>query len=119
MNIEVQIIKGIPEEQIDKFMDRVVYNSAVLTREYTKSSNAFPYLTGNLMKAEVAAPIINEGNKSYGLTNGVNYAIKVWNYKNVNWTNPSTQPQWYYSAFREKGVTLLINAVTKAIKEIK
>ena len=32
MDIEVKVIKGIPTKQIDKFEDRVVYNTAVLTK---------------------------------------------------------------------------------------
>ena len=119
MNIDVIIKKGIPVEQINRFEDRVVYNTTITTREYTKSKNAYPYLTGALMRSEVAAPIFKEGDKSYGLTSGVDYAKKVWNYNNVNWTNPSTLPQWYYNAFREKGALLLTNAVIKSIKEIK
>ena len=119
MDIEVKIIKGIPVEQIKKFEDRVVYNTTVTTREYTKSRNAYPYRTGTLMKKEVASPIINEDDKCYALTSGVDYAVKVWNYDNVNWTNPSTLPQWYYNAFRQKGALLLTNAVINSVKEIK
>ena len=37
MNVEVKILKGIPVEQINKFEDRVVYNTALATREYVKS----------------------------------------------------------------------------------
>lgn len=117
MDIEVKIIKGIPKEQIEKFEDRVVYNTAVATREYTKSRNAFPYLTGTLRREEVAAPIIGS-NKEYGLTSGVDYAKYVWKMNDVNWTNPSTKPQWYYSSFNEKGALLLTEAVIKAKKEV-
>lgn len=119
MNIDIVIKKGIPVEQIEKFEDRVVYNTAVATREYTKSRNAYPVLTGELKRSEVAAPIVNEGNKSYGLTSGVDYATTVWGYKDVQWTNPGTRPQWYYTMFREKGASLLLNSVMKSIKEIK
>lgn len=119
MNIDVIIKKGIPVEQINIFEDRVVYNTTITTREYTKSRNAYPYLTGALMRSEVAAPIIKEGNKSYGLASGVDYAKKVWNYSNVNWTNPSTMPQWYYSVLNKNVEIILHNAISKAIKEIK
>ena len=36
MNIEVKVIRGIPKDQINKFEDKVVYNTAVATREYVK-----------------------------------------------------------------------------------
>lgn len=118
MNIEVKIIKDIPKNEINKFEDKVVYNTAVLTREYTKSANAYPYRTGELQRSEISAPIISSGNKSYGLSAGVGYAKSVWNYKNVNWTNSSTQPQWYYSIFRKQGASIMQNAVSRALKEI-
>lgn len=117
MNVEVKIIKGIPTEQINKFEDRVVYNTAVATREYVKGRHGYPYRTGELQKSEIASPI--EGsNKTYSLSSGVDYAKTVYNYTNVHWTNPSTIPQWYYNAFRQKGALLLTNAVLKAKKEI-
>ena len=43
MNVEIEIIKGLPVEQIQKFEDKTVYNCAVYTREMTKGSNAYPY----------------------------------------------------------------------------
>lgn len=117
MNVEVKIIKGLPVEQISKFEDRTIYNTAITTREYTKSRNAYPYRTGKLMRSEVSSPITGS-NKEYGLTGGVDYAKDVWKMENVNWTNKNTKPQWYYSCFREKGAVLLTNAVIRALKEI-
>lgn len=117
MNIEVQILKPIPEKQIAEFEDKTTYNIAVLTREYTKSASAYPYLTGELQRSEISAPIVGSHN-SYGLSGGVGYAKHVWNYNNVNWTNSSTQPQWYYSIFRKKGSSIVNNAVNRALKEI-
>ena len=117
MNVQVIVKKGIPVEQINRFEDKVVYYTAVSTREYTKSRHNFPYLTGKLMRSEIAAPIVGS-NKSYGLTAGVDYAVDVWGYTNVNWTNPNTKPQWYYSNFQTKGYGFVTEAVIKAIKEV-
>lgn len=117
MNIEVKIIKEIPKKQINQFEDRVVYNTAVLTREYTKSANAYPYRTGKLQQSEVSAPVIGT-NKNYGLTAGTNYAPRLWNMTKVNWTNPSTQNQWYKSVFTKNTQTIVQNAVSRALKEI-
>lgn len=117
MNIEIKIIKGIPTQQINKFEDRVVYNTASATREYVKGRNGYPYRTGELRRQEVASPILGS-NKEYSLSGGVDYAKTVYNYTNVHWTNPSTIPQWYYNAFRQKGALLLTNAVIKAKGEI-
>ena len=117
MNVEIKIIKGIPTQQINKFEDRVVYNTASATREYVKGRNGYLYRTGELRKQEVASAITGS-NKEYGLGAGVNYAKYVWNMKNVKWTNSKTIPQWYYNAFRQKGALLLTNAVIKAKGEI-
>lgn len=118
MKLEVEIIKGIPKNQINQFEDRVVYNTAVLTREYTKSGAMFPYLTGKLEREEAKAPITG-GNKEYNLLAGVDYAKYVWKMNNVLWTNPSTQPQWYYNLFRKKEKTIIQTAVKKAIGGLK
>ena len=117
MNVEIKFIKEIPKQQISNFEDRVVYNTAVLTREYTKSRNSFPYLTGKLRRTEDAAPIVGS-HKEYGLTAGVDYAKYVWKKKNASWTNPSTQPQWYFTNFDLSGKIIIDNAVLRAKKEI-
>lgn len=117
MNVEIKILKDLPTKQLNHFEDRVIYNTAVLTREYTKTANAYPYLTGNLRRSEVSSPILGS-NKSYGLQAGTNYAKAVWNMTNVSWTNKSTQPQWYYNILRRKGESIIQNAVSRALKEI-
>ena len=118
MEVEFEIIKDIPVDQINKFEDRAIYNVAMLTREYTKSAQAFPYLTGKLQQSEIALPIQNFGNKDYGLGAGVDYATRVWNYKNADWTNPSTQPQWYATILRTNLQTIVSSAVNNALKEV-
>lgn len=116
--IEVEIIKGIPKDKINKFEDRVVYNTAAITREYVKSSHGYPYLSGKLERTETASAITG-GNKEYNLLAGVDYAKYVWDMTNVNWTNSETIPKWYYNAFRQKGNIFLVNAIIRAMEEIK
>lgn len=118
MNISVKITKDIPEKDIAKFEDRVVYYTAVLTREYTKSMNAYPYLSGELARQEIASPITGKDGV-YNLLAGVNYAKIVYKFKNANWTNKSTKPQWYNSVYRQKEKTIIDNAQKRAIGEIK
>ena len=117
IQFEVEISKGIPTKQIQTFEDKTVYNMALYTREYTKGAKAFPYLSGRLQNTEISLPIQGSG-MNYGLGAGVNYATAVWNYKNVNWTNPSTQNQWYYSVFRKQCNSIVSSAINKALKEI-
>lgn len=118
MDIEVQIIKPIPTEQINEFEDRVIYNCALYTREFTKGANAYPYLTGNLEREEVALPIQKLGNKEYGLGAGVDYAVYVWNKDKVNWTNSATKPKWYATVFENNRETIVNQATNTALKEI-
>lgn len=117
-NIEVEIIKDIPEADIKKYEDRVVYYCAFLTREYTKGMGAYPYLTGELERNEVASQITGK-DAEYNLLCGVDYAKSVWKMDNVNWTNQSTEPQWYKNVYRKYQKTILNTATTRAIKEIK
>lgn len=117
MNIEVQIVKDIPVQQISKFEDRVVYNIAVNTREFTKSSRTYPRLSGTLEREEVKAPIIGN-NKQYGLQSGVDYAIYVYALDKANWTNKITEPHWYMNNFKRQQNTIVVNAVNAALKEV-
>ena len=117
MEISINWVKPIPKEQINKFEDRVVYNTAKFTREMTSSSNAYPYRTGALRRSESTNPIAG-GNKTYSLTGGVDYAKYVWKMTNVNWTNASTKPQWYYNEFRSTGAVIVAGAVVRSLKEI-
>lgn len=117
MTISYEWIKPIPEKQINQFEDRVVYNTALYTREYTKNTSAFPYLSGDLARSEIASPIIGS-DKSYGLSGGVGYDKAVWNMKNVNWTNKATKPQWYYTQFRNDAEKIVSQAVNTSLKEI-
>lgn len=117
MNIEIKWEKEIPVKQINTFEDRVVYNCAVYTREYAKNTDAFPHLTGELERQEIAAPIVGS-NKSYGLTAGVDYAKYVWRMKSPNWTNKATKQQWYYTQFKNDAEKIVNQAVSSSLKEI-
>lgn len=117
MNIEVAIIKDIPVQQINNFEDRVVYNVAVNTREFTKSSDTYPYLSGTLKREEIKAPIVGS-NKQYGLDRGVDYATYVYKMDGVQWTNKTTQPHWYMANFKNQSNLIVNNAVNSALKEV-
>lgn len=118
MNVEVKIIKGIPTEQIENFEDRVVYDVAVETREMTKGLRAYPYLSGELEREEIAEPVTGS-NKEYSLGAGVDYAVRVYNLDNVNWTNPSTETHWYRTVFDKRKAIIVKEALVKALKEFK
>lgn len=117
MEIVFKITKDIPAKEIQNFEKKVVYNTALYTRERTKGASAFPYLTGRLERSEIALPIQGSG-MEYGLGAGVDYAVSVWKKTNVNWTNSSTQPQWYYSVFKKEYASIVSQAVNTSLKEL-
>lgn len=118
MNIEIEIVKGLPTEQLEEFADKTVYNIALGTREETKGLRAYPYLSGELERTEIAEPIMGS-NKEYSLLAGVDYAKQVWNYgSNTKWTNKSTEPQWYYNVFKKHKEVIVSEAVARALKEL-
>lgn len=114
----VEILKDIPVKEIEFFQDRVVYFSAVETREFTKMLGAYPHLSGTLEQEEVASQITG-GNAEYNLLAGTNYAKYVWKMNDVKWTNPDTKPQWYYNIYKKYQKTISKIAENKAIREIK
>lgn len=117
MMIQFKWVKPLPTKQINAFEDRVVYNTALYTREYTKGTSAFPRLTGELERQEIAAPIVGS-NKNYALTGGTDYAGYVWRMTGVNWSNKATQPQWYYTTFKNNAEKIVSQAISSALKEI-
>ena len=118
LNVSVSMKKNLFSKELDIFTDKVVYDVAVLTREMTKSLRAFPRLTGKLEQTEVASQVVGS-NKEYGLTAGVDYAVRVYKYgEKTMWTNPSTQPQWYHSVYEKHQNEILNNAVNRALKEV-
>ena len=118
IEISVKIEKDIPVDQIKEFEDKVVYYTASLTREYTKGTNAYPYRTGELAREEMSSQITGS-NAEYNLLAGTNYAPYVWKMGKVNWTNKSTEPQWYYNVHRKHEKTINSSAIERVLKEIK
>lgn len=118
IEIKVDIIKDIPEKQVKSYEDKVVYNCTAITREYTKGMGAYPYLTGELARQEIASQITG-GNATYNLLSGTDYAKYVWKMTNVKWTNKSTEPQWYSNIYRKHQKTIQMTASNQALKEIK
>lgn len=114
---DVKIIKKIPEREIEEFTDKTVYNVAVLTRETAKELRAFPRRTGRLEETEIQQHITGS-NKEYGLSAGVDYAVYMYNLDKANWTNPKTEPHWYYNIYDRYKKTIVMDAVSRAKKEV-
>lgn len=117
-SVNVEVKKDIPKKEIEQFEDRSVYFTAVLTREITKGTRAYPHRTGELERQEIRSPIARLDRAKYGLLRGTRYASYVYKMTNVKWTNPSTRPQWYGSIYRQKEKTIIETAQSRALKEI-
>ena len=121
MNIDITIIKDIPKDKIDKFADLVVYGTARATLDMT--AGFFPRRTGDLERGAVAMGVVGS-NKTYGIGStaktpkGDYYAKYVWKMKGVNWTNPATLEQWYYTKFLNKQEQILNQAITGALRKL-
>lgn len=119
INVKVEIPKGLPIEELNQYVDDVVFNAARMTLDLTNSKQHFPYLTGKLNRAAMAEGIRTLGNRTYGLgADGVEYAPAVWKYpqKGTNWTNPETYAQWYITEFKNDKELIMTRAIESAKK---
>lgn len=118
--VEVKIVKDLPVEQLKKWEDKVVMGIARATLDITNSSHYFPYRSGALNQGSMAMGV-RGSNATYELgATGVSYAPRVWQFgSNTKWTNPSTLPQWYISAFQKHRTEIIQLALKNAESELK
>lgn len=121
INVETIIIKELPTQEINKYMDDIVFAVARATLDFTNSGRHFPYLTGALNRASMSEGVVKEGYATYHLgARGVDYAPKVWNYSSkINWTNPSTYPQWYVTEFNQDRNVIMQSAIKTVLGRLK
>lgn len=105
--ISFKVVKPLPVKEISNWEDKVVYGIARTTLDFTNSKKAFPWRTGTLNLASMAAGVSKFGEASYGLGyskeyNGVsvNYGKKVYEYpQSTNWSRSSTIAHWYKGVY--------------------
>ena len=121
VDVEVKIIKDLPIEELQKYVDLTIYGVARGTMDYTASDNRFPKRTGNLQMSSMAHDPRKENNGVYCLDvpAEAEYAKYVWNMENVNWTNPETYAKWFITVYQEKKDIITHNAVENAIRSVK
>ena len=119
--VEVILVKDLPTNEINEYMDKIVYGIARTTLDLTNTGHHFPYLTGELNRASMAEGVVKESYGNYHLgANGVDYAPKVWNYgSNTNWTNASTYPQWFITEFKRDKNIIVESAIKQALGGLK
>ena len=122
VNVDIKVIKDLPVEQINKYVDLTVFGIARGVLDYTANENRFPYLTGNLQKSAMAEGVKKESSKTYYLgAQGADYATYVWDYsqKGTNWTNPDTYAQWYVTTYKNKKEVITQLAIDNALRSVK
>ena len=121
ISVKVEIPRDLPVKELDNYIDRVVFNTARITLDFTNSKQRFPYLTGELNRASMAEGVVGEGNKIYHLgAAGVDYAVDVWEYpQSTNWTNPNTYAQWYLTEYKSEKELITQQAVSNAMRGLK
>ena len=121
IKVEVQILKDLPVDEIEEYMDLTIYGVARATMDYTLSDNRFPYRTGNLQRSSMAHDPRKEKEYTYCLDvpAEADYAKYVWNMENVNWTNLDTYSKWFETVYKEKKDIITQNAVNNAIRSVK
>lgn len=120
IKIDVIMEKELPVKELDMWRDRIVYNMARVTLDF--SNPHIPYLTGALEKSSMAFGV-QGSNKEYGLgyTETTPYAKKVWNYpqNGTNWTNPNSYAKWYETTFKNNREKIIEQAVNNAKENLK
>lgn len=119
-HISFKVVKPMPVKELNRWEDKVIFGIARATLDYTNVRHHFPYLTGELNRASMSEGVVQEKPGTYHLgARGVEYAPKVWNYKNVNWTNKQTLPQWYKSVYEKYRNEIIQDALKGAEGELK
>lgn len=118
--ISFKVVKPMPVKQISAWEDKVVFGIARAVLDYTNVRHHFPYLTGELNRASMSEGVVQEKKGTYHLgARGVEYAPKVWKYKDVNWTNKQTIPQWYKGVYEKYRNEINQDALRGAEGELK
>lgn len=122
VDVEVQILKDLPIDKINKYVDLVIYGIARNTLDYTMAENRFPYKTGNLQRSSMAQGVRQEQNGTYCLDipENAQYAVFVWDMpqETTNWTNPDTYAKWYLTTFQNKKEVITQQAIDNAKRSI-
>ena len=121
ISVKVEIPRQLPVRELDNYVDRVVYNTARITLDFTNSKQRFPYRTGELNRGSMAEGVVGEGNKTYHLgAAGVDYAPIVWEYpQSTNWTNPNTFAKWYVTEYKNEQELITQQAISNSLRGLK
>lgn len=100
------------EEKLEKFKDRVVYDVAYNTLQY--SNPIIPKDTKTLI-LDTFDYGVKGSNCSYTIGSPTSYAKYVWNYDDAttHWTVPGTGNQWFIKGLKKYGKVILQQATER------
>lgn len=119
IKIDVEIIKDLPVDELNAYIDNTVYNIARVTLDFTGPH--IPHLSGDMERA-IASYGVQGSNKEYTLGDNItDYSQTVWNYpqNGTNWTNPRSYSKWFITEFKNQKDVIVNRAVTSAKKGYK
>lgn len=119
IKIDVEIIKDLPVDELNAYIDNTVYNIARVTLDFTGPH--IPHLSGDMERA-IASYGVQGSNKEYTLGDNItDYSQIVWNYpqNKTNWTNPRSYSKWFITEFKNQKDVIVNRAVTSAKKGYK
>lgn len=113
MNIKTRVVRELPKKNIERFVDRTVYNIARITLENTEPH--IPVLSKHLYD-DFFARGVKGGNARYTLgTTDTEYTMFVWNMpKGTHWTNKQTYPQWFITEWNNNKEKIVDQAINQA-----
>ena len=124
IKIDVEIIKDLPVDELNAYIDNTVYNIARVTLDFTGPHipNSIVPPHGGTMERAIASYGVKGSNKEYTLGDNVtDYSQTVWNYpqNGTNWTNPRSYSKWFITEFKNQKDVIVNKAVTSAKKGYK
>ena len=89
-------------DKLENANDKLMYAIARRTLDQVGNLKATAYLTGETERSMYTHGV-EQDDLGYYIGNFTSYASKVYSYKNANWTNKLTRPQWFHAIWKEYG----------------
>lgn len=108
---------------LKKFPDVTMYRIARMTLDMTETSIPMSppgtKTRGQLRRTSMRGGVKKNEEGTYYIGSYTDYASHVWKMPDTtNWTTPGTNNRWYARTIKEKGKTIIDNAVQQSKKEV-
>lgn len=92
--------------------DKVTYAIARRMIDHVGELHATAYRTGE-MERSMFSHGVGQDALGYYIGNFTSYAKEVYSWKDANWTNKNTRPQWFDSVWKEYGELIKVEVLSK------